>query len=61
MVRHLLDRPRHRTADFVPHALRIEKKARPSKASLALQRRAKSSGASLRLRHYLRIDRGVKA
>jgi len=62
MTRHLADH--NRTEAPIGRArafMTIERSQRPSRALLALQRRARSAGGATGLRHFLRIARGRSA
>ena len=58
---HITDHPRQDTPDRAAHYLAIARAAAPSRATLALQRRAAPEADSRRTAHFLRIARGRTA
>ncbi|MCA8880318.1 MAG: hypothetical protein KDA73_10280 [Rhodobacteraceae bacterium] len=61
MNRHIIDRPRKRNKSGMKMAFaRIEGKQMPRRETLELQRRPTDRDAAMRLREFLRIERGIE-
>ncbi len=57
MSKHVLDRPKVVTNEMLRRAVAIQRKARPRKASLTLQRRRRLGITPQKLSYFLRFDR----
>jgi len=60
MTRHVLDRPKTETSIALTRTLAIERKTRPSLATLALQRRSRKRDWDQRAKFYAQFARGVR-
>lgn len=59
MTKHVLDRPKT-VSTMVPRAVKIERRDRPSLATLALQRRSRKRAWDHRAKFYTQFARGVR-
>lgn len=57
MSKHVLDRPKSMSNALLRRLVAIDKRARPRKASLVLQRRRRNVASKRRMINYLRMDR----